>query len=72
MINPPKTIDEARARLYGSIWDILSAYNENYCAFEMPLTKLQCSRKNGHGINGLYCKKHAVIVDKLPTELEAK
>lgn len=72
MNNPPKTIEEARAYLYGAI---NSYYHTNYhfggCAFEVPVYGwsgkwfCQCTRRNGHGINGLYCKQHAEIVERM-------
>lgn len=71
----PKTLEEARKIKYGAWADDPEGtkYYENYCAYEIfPIqvtsTKqpfhsfgrsYQCSRKNGHGINKLYCKQHA-------------
>jgi hypothetical protein len=70
MINPPKTIEEARARRYGK-WkgNLLGfRYHEGDCAYEChPRTWMysQCSRKNGHGIAGLYCKQHAEMMKRM-------
>jgi len=61
MNNPPKTIEEARAHRFGRYGH---RYCENECAFEIQdYAKHQCSRRKGHGINGLYCKQHAKIIE---------
>jgi hypothetical protein len=66
MINPPKTIEEARQKKYNARagnpkgWP----YDEERCAYEVHSDFLshQCSRKNGHGPAELYCKQHAKMV----------
>lgn len=65
MKNPPKTIEEARAYPY-----FHNRYQESRCAYEVGelpyfIPWWQCSRRNGHGINGLYCKQHAEIVERM-------
>lgn len=70
MLNTPKTLEEAKAYKYTK-WSanlIGNPYNESFCAYEVwPQTTscfpYQCSRKNGHGPAGLYCKQHAKMVD---------
>ena len=63
MIAAPKTKEEARIYQYGRIYDKRS-YVEDRCAYEVwdNFTSYQCSRTNGHGTNGLYCKQHAKMV----------
>lgn len=71
MLVPPKTLDEARAVIYGA-WagnPRGQKYQEGHCAEEVwsgprGMTANQCSRKNGHGPAGLYCKTHAKRFDK--------
>jgi hypothetical protein len=68
MINPPKTIEEARRYYYKNYWDN-HQYREKFCAYEVDSPGSiyrfhQCFAHNGHGINGLYCKQHAVIVER--------
>jgi hypothetical protein len=66
MINAPKTIEEARKYRYGN-WAGLPnghKYIEGYCAYEVsdsgrPALFRQCYRKNGKGLNDLYCGIHA-------------
>jgi hypothetical protein len=38
-------------------------YAPDHCAMEVPAGErlLQCSRKNGHGPNGLFCRQHASL-----------
>jgi len=62
----PKTLEEAKAKRYGT-WAGSpdgNAYDPDQCAYEVYSAWgfYQCSRKNGHGINGLYCKQHAKMV----------
>lgn len=67
MRNPPRTRAEADAMRYGR-W----AGNPEgmllrpcYCAYVIGDTYLnQCSRKPGHGPDGLYCKQHARMVEE--------
>ncbi len=69
MLNgPPKTLKDARKHRYHQWagnpkgW----SYNEGYCAYEVgDLIGYQCSRKNGHGPAGLYCKQHAGMIKKM-------
>lgn len=64
----PKTLEEAKKIKYGFAWDMKRRYYiDGQCAFEVwnyskkntSILRYQCQRKNGHGINGLYCKQHA-------------
>jgi hypothetical protein len=64
----PKTLEEAREIRYGdsSINPQGSKYKEGYCAYEVWTDiwrPKQCSRKNGKGINGLYCGIHAKKIE---------
>ena len=71
MIDNPKTVEECRSIRYGS-WAGSpkgTKYNEDHCGYQWVHTPwnwyfVQCSRKNGHGPNGLYCKQHAKMVEK--------
>ena len=71
MYNPPKTLEEAKKIKYGT-WagnPDGRKYQEGYCAYECAepgrwIHFYQCSRKNGHGPEGLYCKQHAKMVEK--------
>ena len=66
MITKIETIEEAREYRYGT-WSGNPngrTYKEGYCAYEIwesgPwIMSCQCSRKNGYGPDGLYCKQHA-------------
>ena len=69
MIDPPKTLEEAQKRVYGT-WagnPRGHKYVKGNCAMEVWPTHgwipYQCSRKNGHGPDGLYCKQHAKKVE---------
>jgi len=70
MIDPPKTLKEAEKIEYGS-WagnPKGRKYHRDFCAYEVyPAERLvisyQCSRKNGHGPERLYCKQHAKMID---------
>ena len=71
MLSPPKTLEEARKYGYGD-WagnPQGHRYREGYCAYEIYPTDrwmpYQCNRKNGHGINGLYCRQHAKMVGRM-------
>jgi len=69
----PKTLKEARKHKYGA-WAGnprgIMDYMEGYCASEIYLPSdckdisYQCSRKNGYGPRGLYCKQHAKKLTK--------
>ena len=70
MLNRPKTIEEARKYKYGHWAGNPSGnkYDENDCAYEVweqgrVINAYQCSRKNGYGPEGLYCKQHAKMVE---------
>ena len=58
----PMTKPEAEKRVYGD-WagnPKGHKYNSNQCAAEIgEYIFYQCSRKPGHGPDGLYCKQHA-------------
>jgi hypothetical protein len=63
MINEPKTLEEFRKHRY-NIWGGNPKgypYCEGDCAAEVFKNHLfyQCVRKNGKGLNGLYCGIHA-------------
>ena len=60
MLNPPKTIREAKRHNYG-----MFKYMPEHCAYNVFIGwhSKQCSRKNGHGIEGLYCKQHESIIE---------
>lgn len=70
MLNAPKTLNEARAYRYNK-WagnpDGIP-YEEGKCAYSCHCPTgfqfYQCTRKNGKGINGLYCGIHAKKVSK--------
>ena len=63
MIDPPKTRAEAERRRYQRN-DV--RYCPDQCAYEVwdfsGWQLHQCSRKPGHGPEGLYCKQHAKMV----------
>ena len=63
MISPPKTLQEAEKTKYGNSF-VRKYYISILCAYEVYTGAYshQCKRKNGHGINNLYCKQHARIV----------
>lgn len=68
MPDVPQTLEEAQAYKYGT-WASNPggySYKEDRCAYEVQdsisWTYHQCSRKNGHGPAGLYCRQHAKIV----------
>ena len=70
MISPPKTLEEARKHRYHP-WAGNSRgypYREGDCAWQVwdpgpGIHAHQCSRKNGYGSAGLYCKQHAKKVE---------
>jgi len=66
MIDYPKTIEEAKKYRYGS-WvgnPKGTPYKEGRCAYEVwsAFISYQCTRNNGHGPEGLYCKQHAKML----------
>lgn len=71
MINPPNTVEEARATKYGngSTWCGRAHYYEGFCAWEVwsgpqGMSSKQCYRRFGHGPGGLYCKQHAKFFEE--------
>lgn len=67
MLNPPMTKEEAEKVRYDK-WSGNPkgfAYDQECCAYEISSGGLpwQCSRKPGHGPDGLYCKQHARKVE---------
>jgi hypothetical protein len=67
MLDHPKTLEEARAVRYNR-WagnPKGRVYKEGWCAHEVwgGMLSYQCSRKNGYGPDGLYCKQHAKRLD---------
>jgi hypothetical protein len=64
-LGDPTTLEEARKHAYGA-WSGSRGfrYREGRCAFEVFPNKRgalhhQCERRNGHGLNGLWCRQHA-------------
>lgn len=57
----PQTLEAAKEKRYGR-WagnKRGDPYKEGKCAYEVwDHVSRQCSRKKGHGVNGLYCKQH--------------
>lgn len=69
MLDPPKTISEALKYKYNR-WSGNpkgDEYDIDICAWEVSSSWsfFQCSRKNGYGVNGLYCKQHSKMMNKL-------
>lgn len=67
MLKFPKTLQEAEAYKYNR-WGGNpegTPYLSKECAYEVCSNSFfyQCSRKNGHGPAGLYCKQHAKMVE---------
>jgi len=61
----PETKEQARKNRYGA-WagnETGIPYIEGQCAWAVwpgdGWIQKQCSRKNGYGLDGLYCKQHA-------------
>ena len=68
MADYPCTLEEAQQRRYGPAG--LCAYEPRRCAQRVMLSggwpvkyEVQCSRRNGYGPAGLYCKQHARIME---------
>jgi hypothetical protein len=66
MLDAPKTKEDAQKYRYHCWAGNPSGreYQEGYCAYEVwaqgrGISCHQCSRKNGHGPDGLYCKQHS-------------
>lgn len=64
----PKTSKEARSFRYGT-WSGRpkgNPYREGKCAYQIypppGFIACQCSRKNGHGNEKMFCKQHAKIM----------
>lgn len=53
----PKGIEEDEARCIKEVWEQGSAIHVT--SFRVGILAYQCSRKRGHGFQGLYCKLHA-------------
>jgi len=70
VVNYPRNLEEAVMFW----WKRGFCYEDQNCAYpviekEVPLRKKyqrQCELKNGHGPEGLYCKRHAKEVEKGP------
>jgi len=66
MLHRPHTLEEARKYRYGCWAGAPKGhpYREGKCAAEVCRDYIfhQCSRKNGYGPGGLYCKQHAKIL----------
>jgi hypothetical protein len=62
MINPPKTLADARKETYGPPHRS-AAYRPDQCAYAVwpngAWGSEQCCRQPGHGPDALYCKQHA-------------
>ena len=65
MLDYPKTREETKKIPYRSIYsnNYHVPYDEDLCAFQVA-DGYQCSRKSGHGHDGLYCKQHAKMIAK--------
>jgi hypothetical protein len=63
MFGKIETLEQAKNHKYGTWAGNPKGYKyeEGRCAEEVSEHHIffQCSRKNGHGINGLYCKQHS-------------
>ena len=70
MYKAPKTKAEARVKRYGAWAGCQKGqrYDSDRCAEEVwgggSHIPYQCSRKPGHGPDGLYCKQHAKMHQK--------
>lgn len=68
MIDAPKTLEEAQAHIYGSWAGNPNGHKYHFgkCAYsyyqQRSYISRQCGCNNGHGPNGLYCKRHAKMV----------
>ncbi len=66
MLDYPKTLVDVKLHRYRE-WagnPSGSVYQPGKCAYEIfsAIPSSQCSRSNGHGPAGLYCKQHSKIV----------
>ena len=64
MINPPKTLTEARRYRYFEFADGYT-FNPDFCAYAIGNGRYrgaQCAKLHGHGPGGLYCPGHAKMV----------
>jgi hypothetical protein len=72
MHNPPTTRADAQKYRYGVWAGEPNGYRFKHyrCAYEVPMRYsplplfVQCSRRDGHGPDGLYCRQHAAIVGR--------
>jgi hypothetical protein len=67
MTSPPRTKEEARVYRY-PYRGVGKPYTDGQCAYSVPvrphwLNYHQCTRRPGHGPDGLYCKQHAKMVE---------
>ena len=65
MINPPRTLIEAKKYKYGWGWESVG-YKDGFCSYEIAIPWppfdcifIQCSRKARYGPDNLYCGIHA-------------
>lgn len=66
MINPPKTLAEARRYRYFEFADGY-AFNPDCCAYAIGSGRYrgaQCSKRPSFGAGGLYCSGHAQKIEK--------
>lgn len=72
MINPPKTLEEAKATRYGAWAGDPNGrrYSAGRCAYEVAngWHFVQCFRKGRYGRANLYCKQHAAIIARRETK----
>ena len=67
MLQDPQTIEDAQKVVYGETsYRKGRPYKEGYCVEQVwngprEMINSQCSRRNGQGPGGLYCKQHAKI-----------
>ena len=71
-----KTLEEAKAYKYHQ-WagnPNGRTYKVGFCAYEVweNMFSYQCSRKNGYGLNGLYCKQHSKKITPNSSEAAEK
>lgn len=62
----PKTRKEAKNYVYGSSFLPNLRYEPERCAYPVSdgIADFQCSRKPGHGPDGIFCKQHAAMLEK--------
>lgn len=72
MLNPPRTLEEAKEYIYPRKWH---RWLVGQCAFPMrdpTRGYYQCPESTGHGPSGLYCKQHARMIEKMDAERAEK